>query len=224
MSPAGSFLTELCPHGMIRAAVNVANTVLAHVDNVTGTFGGRSLDVATKLASEVGHSLSIVRYESAASIIAATDRDEWDIAFIAADPARSDRFLFSTPYTFVVATYLVPDNSRFKMVADVDGEGCRIAASAEAAYTKQLERQLKHASIVLAPSPTAALEALSGGKSDAAAGLVQQLQKFADENTGFRVLPDDFSKIPQSIAVRNEKRLAAAYLESFVQREFGGEV
>ena len=139
MSPTDELLAELCPNTMIRAAVNVANTVLAHVDNVTGTFGGRSVDVATRLAAKVGRSLSVVAYESASSIIAATDRDELDIDFITEDPARSDRFLFSTPYTFVVATYLVPDNSRFRMVADVDREGYRIAASAEAAYTKQLD-------------------------------------------------------------------------------------
>ena len=99
MSPTDELLAELCPNGMIRAAVNVANAVLAHVDKVTGTFGGRSVDVATRLAAKVGRSLSIVAYESAASIVAATDRDEWDIAFIAEDPARADRFLVSTPYT-----------------------------------------------------------------------------------------------------------------------------
>jgi len=224
MSVTIEVLAELAPNGVIRAAVNVGNAVLARVDNLTGKCSGRSVDIARKLAAETGCSLSIVKYESAASIIAATDKDEWDIAFIAADPARTDRFVFSTPYTFVVATFLVPDNSPLSTVADVDKEGCRISAPAEAAYTKQLERQLEHAVIVPTQSPIAALEALKSGKSDAAAGLVEPLRRFADENAGFRVLPDAFSKIPQSIAVGHSKRHSSAYLESFVKQELGGEV
>ncbi|MCE6076966.1 transporter substrate-binding domain-containing protein [Agrobacterium vitis] len=217
MAAPGEVVIELAPTGVIRAAVNIANAALAKVDERTGMLVGPSIDLADALAEETGCAVSIVRYQSAAMILAAADRNEWDVAFIAEDPLRADRFIFSPPYAFVTATYLVPVNSDGFCVADMDVSGRRIATTQGAAYTKQLERQIKNAMIIYADSPSAAIEMLRAGHCDTAAGLKTSLELAARDDARFRTLDDAFSEIPQTIAVVKENEAAASYLRSFVE-------
>lgn len=209
---------ELAPTGLIRAAVNVANAALARVDKRTGALVGPSVDLANALAAETGCVLSILKYQSAAAILAAADRNEWDVAFIAADPSRADRLAFSAPYAFVTATYLVPVKSDVFRVADMDLSGRRIATAQGAAYTKQLERQLKNATIVYADNLSAAIEMMKAGLCDAAAGLKESLGLAAENNPQFRKLDDAFSEIAQTLAVMKTMKAAAAFIRNFVER------
>lgn len=209
---------EIAPTGAIRAAVNISNAALARINAATGVLTGPSIDLAQALAAETGFPLTILQYPSAAAILAAADRSEWDIAFIAADPSRVDRFSFSPPYAFVTATFLVPAQSEYMRVADVDKPGSIIAAAQGAAYTKQLERLIKHATILHVGTAAEATEQLKAGACHAAAGLKQSLEAAAAEDANLRKLDDAFSEIPQTIAVLREMELAAAFLEEFVTR------
>lgn len=221
MAIPDSVLAELAPIGTLRAAVNGSNAALVRIDERTGVPTGPSVDLASALADEVGCPLSIVKYPSAAAILASAERNEWDIALIAADPSRTDRFAFSPPYTFVTATYLVPEMSDAKCVADMDASGRRIAAARGAAYTKEIERQVKHATIVYVETPSAAVEMLRAGASDAAAGLRQSLEPTALGDPAFRTLPDAFSEIPQTVAVLKDNKAAAAFVAKFVESYLG---
>lgn len=206
---------EIAPTGSIRAAVNIANAALVRVDERTGALIGPSIDLANSLAAELGCRLALSPYPSAAAILAAAEQHDWDIAFIAADPSRTDRFEFSPPYAFVTATYLVPQQSHIYAVAEVDSPGRRISAAREAAYTKQLEKLLKHAAIFYADSPTAAIELLKTGACDAAAGLKDFLQVAAAQGERLRILEDTFLEIPQTIAMRKGAK-AALFVSEFV--------
>ncbi len=217
MAAPDNVVVELASTGIIRAAVNGSNAALVRVDERTGAPAGPSIDLANALAAEIGFPLSVVKYQSAAAILASADRNEWDIALIAADPSRTDRFAFSPPYAFVTATYLVPAMSDACFVADVDVFGRRIAAARGAAYTKEIERQVKQATIVYADFPSAAVEKLKAGDCDAAAGLRQSLEALALSDTAFRILPDEFSQIPQTVAVLKEKKASAAFVRHFVE-------
>jgi polar amino acid transport system substrate-binding protein len=221
MAIPDSVLAELAPIGTLRAAVNGSNAALVRIDDRTGVPSGPSVDLASALADEVGCPLSIVKYASAAAILASAERNEWDIALIAADPSRTDRFAFSPPYTFVTATYLVPEMSDAKSVADMDVSGRRIGAARGAAYTKEIERQVKHATIVYVETPSAAVEMLRAGGSDAAAGLRQSLEPTALGDPAFRTLPDAFSEIPQTVAVLKDNKAAAAFVAKFVESYLG---
>ena len=217
MAAQDNVIVELAPTGIMRAAVNASNAALVHIDERTGAPAGPSVDLASALAAEIGCPLSVLTYQSAAAILASADRKEWDIALIAADPSRTDRFAFSPPYAFVTATYLVRAQSDARSAADVDVSGCRIATARGAAYTKELERQVKKATIVYAETPAAALEKLKAGICDAAAGLRQSLETAALHDPAFRVLPDAFSQIPQTVALLKDKKTAAAFLGNFVE-------
>lgn len=209
---------ELAPTGRMRAAINVANAALASVDERTGEVGGLSADVARKLGEEIGVTTSIVKYPTAGSIVEAVERDEWDIAFIADDPSRAEKVIFSPPYTTVEATYLVPAASIFKTAEDLDVPGNKICATNNAAYALHLRRSLKYAEIVAASTPAAAIEKLITEGYDAAAGIRQSLEKIARERSGYRVVDGSFSIIKQTLAVRKEIAVSATYVRDFVLR------
>jgi polar amino acid transport system substrate-binding protein len=206
---------EIAPTGSIRAAVNISNAALVRLDERTGQLLGPSIDLANALAAEIECPLALKPYPSAAAILAAAEENDWDIAFIAADPSRADRFEFSPPYAFVTATYLVLGTSHIYSVTEVDVPGLRISAAREAAYTKQLEKLLQHAAIVYTESPLASIEMLRAGACDAAAGLKDFLQVTAAPGKRLRMLEDTFLNIPQTVAVRKEAK-AALFVSKFV--------
>jgi len=218
MSERDELLIEIAPTGVIRAAVNMSNAALVQLDPVTGVLTGPSTQIAIALAAELECDLSIVRYGSAADILAAADGNEWDVAFIASDPSRADRFSFSPPYTTVTASFLVSDSSPLRSVGHVDVEGVRIAAARTAAYTKQLERQIRNAVVLHTENPASALDMLVSSECDAAAGLTESLLRFCEENPGFRVVEGAFSTVPQAIAVDRRCVHASTFLSDFIRQ------
>lgn len=218
MPERDELLIEIAPTGVIRAAVNMSNAALVQLDPVTGVLTGPSAQIAIALASELGCDLSIIRYGSAADILAAAGGNEWDVAFIASDPSRADSFSFSPPYTTVTASFLVSDSSPLCSVGHVDVEGVRIAAARTAAYTKQLERQVRNAVVLHTENPASALDMLVSSQCNAAAGLTESLSRFRDENPGFRVVEGSFSQVPQAIAVHRRCIHASTFLSDFIKR------
>ncbi|WP_064691770.1 transporter substrate-binding domain-containing protein [Rhizobium aegyptiacum] len=218
MSTREKVLSEIAPAGVIRAAVNMSNAALVRWDDQAGALVGPSARIGHKIAEQLDRALSLIQYGSAADILAASDRGEWDIAFIASDLSRADRFSFSPAYISVKATYLVPEVSAFRTVGDVDAEGVRIASARSAAYTKQLERILEKATVSHTDSPAAAIDLLVGSQSDAAAGLTEFLVQTSERMSGFRLVEGAFSEIPQTIAVHRSAIHASAFFADFVRR------
>ncbi len=219
--------SEIAPAGGIRAAFNMSNAALIRWDENAGALVGPSADIANMIARELNLELSLIRYGSAADILSAADGGEWDIAFIASDPSRTDRFSFSPAYISVEATYLVPVASPYRTADELDSTGIRIASARSAAYTKQLERILKQATVLHVDSPTAALGFLANRECDAAAGLTEFLFHASERMEGFRVIDGVFSRIPQTIAVHKWATNASLFVADFMRRlgsaKLGGE-
>ncbi|MDR6902970.1 transporter substrate-binding domain-containing protein [Rhizobium miluonense] len=215
--------SEIAPAGSIRAAVNMSNAALIRWDENADALIGPSAEIADRIARELDRGLSLIRYGSAADILSAADGGEWDIAFIASDPSRADRFSFSPPYISVEATYLVPVTSSYRTADELDTTGIRIASARSAAYTKQLERTLKRATVLHVDSPTAALDFLSNRECDAAAGLTEFLFNASERMEGFRVVDGVFSQIPQTIAVHKRATNASLFFADFVRRLGGAD-
>ena len=215
--------SEIAPAGTIRAAVNMSNAALIRWDENADALIGPSAEIADRIARELDRGLSLIRYGSAADILSAADGGEWDIAFIASDPSRTDRFSFSPPYISVEATYLVPVTSSYRTADELDTTGIRIASARSAAYTKQLERTLKRATVLHVDSPTAALDFLSNRECDAAAGLTEFLFNASERMEGFRVVDGVFSQIPQTIAVHKRATNASLFFADFVRRLGGAD-
>ncbi|WP_025661560.1 transporter substrate-binding domain-containing protein [Rhizobium sp. IBUN] len=216
--------SEIAPAGTIRAAVNMSNEALIRWDEKAGTLVGPSVEIADRIADELDRGLSLMQYGSAADILCAADGGEWDIAFIASDPSRTDRFNFSPPYISVEATYLIPEGSPYRTADAVDSDGIRITSARSAAYTKQLERTLKRATVLHVDSPAAALEVLADRECDAAAGLTEFLVNASERMEGFRLVDGVFSRIPQTIAVHRQATNASLFFADFVRRLGGADV
>src|SRR3979490_1527756 len=123
-------MIELAPTGVLRVGINFGNAVLTRRD-ADGTPGGLAVDLAQELARRLNVPLEIVSYESAGKMADGAKAGVWDVAFLAADPARADEISFTSPYLEIDTTYLVPAASPLRHVSEVDREGVRIAISAK---------------------------------------------------------------------------------------------
>jgi ABC-type amino acid transport/signal transduction systems, periplasmic component/domain len=186
--------------GTLRAAVNIANRALVQVDP-EGGFKGPSAEMAVRLAAHVPADLSFVVYESAAQIYAASDRDEWDIAFLASDPKRRDRLAFSKPYLTIEATLLTRAGRPETSLADFDRPGISIAATRGAAYEQILRAKLRAAEVATFETPAASFRGFLDGPLHAVAGIRQSLEASASSQPGLQVLQACFAAIEQCVAV-----------------------
>lgn len=210
-------LEDLAPLGSIRAALNFANPVLAVKGSGQGEPGGISAELARELGRRLGLQVQYLPYDSAAAMADAARTGGWDIAFLAADPAREDAIAFTAPYLELDATYLVPADSRFRVLADVDAEGVRIVARPRSAYDLFLRRSLERATLVYPEGADADLDVLTSGRADAMAGLTHMLVDSAAAGPRLRVLDGRFASMQQAIGVPQGRPVAARYLRAFVE-------
>ena len=210
-------LGDLASTGSLRAAINLANAALVQRDPVTGTLTGVSVDLATELANRLGCQVSFVTYTAAGQVFDALDKNEWDIAFLAVDPQRATKLTFSPPYVMIEGTYVVAASSPFHSVEDLDKEGNRISVTVNAAYDLFLTRNLKHAQIVRAATPAAALEHFLNGDCEAAAGVRQVLERSSGSDPELRILTNHFTVIQQALAVRSGLHAGSAFLRNFIE-------
>jgi polar amino acid transport system substrate-binding protein len=211
-------LEQLAPDGTIRAALNFANPVLATRAEAEGQPGGIAAELARELGRRLGVPVEYRPYDSAAAMADAAPKGEWDIAFLAADPAREAAIAFTAPYLELEATYLVPADSRFRALADLDAEGVRIAARPRSAYDLFLRRSLRRATLVYPEGSEADLDVLTSGRADAMAGLTHMLVGSAADVPGLRVIEGRFASMQQAIGVPQGRPAAAAYLREFVEQ------
>jgi polar amino acid transport system substrate-binding protein len=208
---------EIAPAGTIRAALNFANAVLARYDTTTGEPVGVSAELARELGRRLNRPVEFIRYDSAAVMADSAGIDAWDIAFLAADPAREETIAFTAPYLELDATYLVPAASRFARLEDVDAPGVRIVARPRSAYDLFLRRSITQATLVYPEAGEADIDVLASGRGDVLAGLRHVLVDTARETPDVRVLDGRFAAMGQAIGIPRGSETAASYLRAFVE-------
>jgi polar amino acid transport system substrate-binding protein len=214
--PSKEALTELAPSGTLRAAINFGNPVLAAKDPITSRPSGVSIDIANALAKRLGVPLRLVPFDSAGSVVSAARNDEWDIAFVARDPARAKEMLQTAPYISIEGGYMVRDDSSFRSNDEVDVDGVRVAVGAGSAYDLYLSRALQHAKVVRAATSPGVTPLFLANHLDVAAGVKQQLLRDAAQNPGLRLLPGSFMRIDQAMATPLGHGAGAAFLDQFI--------
>ena len=207
----------LAPSGTLRAAINVGNPVLASRDAATGEPRGVSVDLARELATRLNVPLELVIYTAAGSVVDGIRSGAWDVAFLAVDPARAADIDFTPPYVEIEGAYLVRQESPIQHNADVDRDGVRIVAARGSAYELYLSRELKHATVIHAPTSQAVTDAMVAGNLEVAAGVKQQLQADARRTPGLRVLDGRFMVIRQAMALPKARHAGVKYLAAFVE-------
>ncbi|MCD5972659.1 ABC transporter substrate-binding protein [Pseudomonas quasicaspiana] len=216
ISPA--VLADLAPDGVLRAAINFGNPVLAQ-QAADGSPQGVSVQLAKALAEELGVRLEMVTFDAAGKVFAALEQAAWNVAFLAIEPVRAEQIAFSDPYVAIEGTYLVAADSAFKEVDDLDRSGLRLAVGKGAAYDLYLSRTLQHAELCRAETSAAAVDLFLEQGLDAAAGVRQPLEKFAAAHSGYRVLKGAFTSIRQAMAVPRQRVAGAEFVQRFIERQ-----
>ena len=206
-------IADLAPNGVLRAAINLSNPLLVTGKAANGDPQGVSPDMAKAIAEKLGVRLQYVTYASPGELADGMAKGEWDIGLIAVEPARAETICFSPAYVEIEATYLVPENSRFQKIEDVDSKGTRIAISARSAYDLYLTRTLKHAELIRAQGLSVAAKMYGEEKLDALAGLRPALLDDAKIYPGSRILPGQFTAVQQAIGCNPKGKAGAEFIE-----------
>ncbi|HEF4761919.1 TPA: transporter substrate-binding domain-containing protein [Pseudomonas putida] len=211
-------IKDLAPHGVLRAAINFGNPVLAQKGQ-DGSPQGVSVALAKALADELGVALEMVTFEAAGKVFAALEEGAWNLAFLAIEPVREQQIAFSEPYVIIEGTYLVAADSPYQVVEDLDQPGLKLAVGKGAAYDLFLSRTLQHAQLERAETSAGAVDLFLEQGLDAAAGVRQPLEQVAAGNPAYRVIVGAFTAIRQAMAVPRQCVAGAAYVRDFIERK-----
>lgn len=215
-APAAA-VAELAPSGTLRAAINFGNPILATRDAVTGAARGISVDLAFELGRRLGVPVELVTYTAAGKVVEGLTSRQWDVAFVAIDPARAVDMDYTAPYVLIEGAYLVGNGSPIKTNEDVDRDGVRIVVGAGSAYDLYLTRELKRAQIVRAPTSPAVTEMMVAKALEVAAGVKQQLEADARRIPDVHLLSGRFMVIRQAMATPKGRPAGVRYLADFIE-------
>ena len=209
---------ELTPTGKLRVGLILSNQVLVSKDPSTGELRGVTVNLGKVLAQRLGVPFEPVEYANPAALVKSFGTNEWDIAFLAFDPARAKEVDFSPSYMEVDNTYLVTARSKVEAVELADQSGITIAVLERSAPDLFLSRNLKLAKVLrVSGGLEAAIEALASGKADAYAENAHMLSLYADRLSGSRVLEGRYTVIQHAVATPKGKAAASEYLKTFVE-------
>jgi polar amino acid transport system substrate-binding protein len=218
MTVTRDIVAAFAPTGSLRAAINLGNPILAHTDPASGAPAGVSLDLARALAQRLGVAIEPVVFDAAGKSVQAVTDGQADIGFFAIDPARGAGIAFTAPYVMIEGCYLVRDESPLRANDEVDQAGRVVVVGQGSAYDLHLTRELRHASIVRAPTSPTVVQTFVEQRADVAAGVRQQLQADAERRGGLRLLGGRFMVIQQAMGIAKPRGpAAAAFLSAFVE-------
>jgi polar amino acid transport system substrate-binding protein len=204
---------DLAPNGVLRAAVNLGNPVLAQ--GTSAAPAGVAVDIARAIGDRLGLAVELACFDAARDSFAAITTGQADICFLAIEPARADQVAFTAPYVLIEGVYAVPEQSPLASVADVDTPGVRIGVKRGSAYDLFLTRTLQHATVVRGVEGTT--EFLTGNL-EAAAGVREPMIEFVGSHAGFRLIEGRFMEIRQAVGTAASKRPeTTAYLRGLVE-------
>ena len=101
---------DLAPNGVLRAAINLGNPVLAQ--GTPAEPAGVTVDIAAALGRRLGVPVELACFGAARESFGAMARGGADICFLAIEPARAAQVAFTAPYVVIEGVYVVPAGSR----------------------------------------------------------------------------------------------------------------
>jgi len=217
MDVSSAVRAELAPTGVLRAGINLSNFLLVRGRTESGDPVGVAPDMARALADRLGVGVRYVPFPRPGELADAADQNVWDVGLIGAEPQRAEKIAFSPAYVEIAATFMVRAGSAIQSLADVDQAGVRIASTARAAYDLWLERNIRHAEVIRAPSIDNAYEIFISMNLDALAGLKPRLLSDVQTLPGARILEGQFAAVQQAIGTARSNQAGAAFIHSFVE-------
>ncbi|MFN4015316.1 MAG: ABC transporter substrate-binding protein [Reyranella sp.] len=209
---------QLAPTGVLRAGINLSNFLLVTGRSESGDPTGVAPDMAREIATALGVPVKYVTFKSPGELGDQVGKDVWDIGLIGAEPQRAEKIQFTAAYVEIEATYMVPEGSPIKSIADVDRKGVRIAVSARSAYDLWLVNNIRNATLVQVSGLDAAYEKFMSDKLEVLAGLRPGLLKDVAKAPGLKILDGKFTAVQQAVGTAKANVEAAAFLADFVEK------
>ena len=215
---ANDLAKDLAPAGTLRAVYIATNPVQASVDPATKEVRGPAAEIARELARRAGVPVTITGVRGADGVIESVKNGSADIGFVAFDPVRAAQVDFSQNYALAQNTYIVPENSPIKSIADADRAGVRIGVGLRDAGDYFLTRTLKAATLVRNEGGIgdAVTKALLAGELDAYAGNRMRLHEAAQKTPGLRLVPDNFYGVEQAVIVPKGETARLTIIDRFI--------
>jgi polar amino acid transport system substrate-binding protein len=208
---------DIAPNGTLRAAYLANNPAQAVRDPASGEIRGASADLARELARRRNVPLVFLPLTNPPTVIEAVAKGDADIGFVAYAPERVGTVEFSQIYMLVQQSFIVPDSSPIRCVADIDVPGRRIAGGKNDSITLYLARNLKQATLVETDNtPADAKRRLSAGEIDAFGANRQRLTNLLKEMLGYRMLSDNLFGVTQTIIVPKGRPEVLAAINGFI--------
>lgn len=197
----GTITDDLAPAGILRAAINLGNPVLAQ--GTPEEPSGITVDIAREVAARLGVPVEFRCFDAARKSFEALTSGAADLGFLAVEPARAAEVAFTAPYVIIEGVFAVPDSSPFGSPADLDRAGVRIGVKQGSAYDLYLTRTLEHATVVRGTDGVTAFEEHG---LDAASGIRQPMTAYVAARPGLRLIPERFMQIQQAVATHPDRR------------------
>ena len=212
-----SLKSELAPHGVLRAAINLSNFLLVTGRSPSGDPEGVAPDMARAIAERLGVPVTYLTYKTPGELADAAMTDTWDIGLIGAEPERAEKIAFSPAYAEIEATYMVPPGSPVRAIEHVDQAGVRIAVTARTAYDLWLTRHITRAELVRSISLDSAFEQFVAQELEVLAGLRPRLMSDVQRMPGARILDGRFTAVQQAVGTARGNTASIAFLSNFVE-------
>jgi polar amino acid transport system substrate-binding protein len=209
-------VSEIAPTGTLRAGINLANIFLVTNKTANGDPDGVSPNIAKAIADKLGVSVAYVPCDTPGQTADAIRDQICDIVLIADEAARAEFINFTDAYVEIEATYIVPVDSTFQTVKDVDQTGVSVAVSGTSAYDLYLTRTLKHADLHRAEGLPAAATLFANENLDALAGLRPALNENLRELPHCRILDGRYMTVQQAIGTKYGNLATIEFLQEFI--------
>ena len=191
----------MAPSGVLRAAINLGNPVLAQ--GTPAQPAGVSVDIAREVATRLYVPVEFVCFTAARHSLEALMTGQAGICFLAIEPARETEVAFTAPYVLIEGVFAVPRQSELVTVEDVDSPGVRIGVKCGSAYDLFLSRTLRNAAVVRGAEGT---EVFLTQNLEAAAGIRQPMAEFVAAHSGVRLIEGPFMDIRQAVGIAKTRR------------------
>jgi polar amino acid transport system substrate-binding protein len=212
-----AFAERLAPTGTLRAVYLAGNPAQAVQDRATGAIRGVSADLARELAKRLAVPVAIRPVADPQAVIDAVAGGNTDIGFVAYAPSRAGTVEFSQTYMQVQQSFLVPEASPIRAIADIDRAGQKIAGSRNDSITLYMKRKYKQATVLeVDPRPGEIGRLFAAKEIDAFGANRQRLTTLMKDLPGLRLLPGSLFGVPQTIIVSKGKAEALAAVNRFL--------
>jgi len=207
----------LAPTGSLRVGVYAGSPTSLVQNPNTGERLGVTLELGQRLAQQLGVPVQVIEFPRVAEVIEALKREQVDMTFTNASPARARDVRFTRPLVQLELGLLLPPQSIVTRFAQIDQAGLRVGVSQGSSSQAALGQQLKLAQLVPVASLEVAQQMLRSGQLDAFATNKGILFELREKLPDFKVSDDRWGLENLAIAVPKGREAGHAFLDALAE-------